>query len=109
MDLKEMNPDMKHRCSSCFRQLSVSQFYYCNGRLDCYCKECRRKRNRAAKKKKNFANELKQSDEPRYPVITQIADRDHRLALILHAKQVLRERILRARRRRWEADNDEND
>lgn len=93
------------RCSCCRRLLPVSAFYR-KGRLqrpDNCCKECRKADSRLRRKSAEFS----QADDARrsYPVITDIEKRSVRMSLIQNALQVVRESVLRKRRRRYEEED----
>jgi len=92
------------QCSCCRRLLPLGDFYR-KGRLqkpDNCCKECRKAESRLHRK---YA-ELSEAGKPRrhYPVITDIEKRSVRMMLILNALQVVRESVLRKRRRRFEEE-----
>lgn len=87
-------------CSNCRRMLSAEQFYATRGQTDRYCKECR----------KAYMRRQRQADSPvteTYPVIPRIADRELRMTLIRHAAQVVRDSVLRKRKRLIEESEDD--
>ena len=86
-------------CGNCRRALPLTEFYL-NHRTqlpDNYCKECRKQMARERHRKSIVAKSQQTSGS--YPVITRISDRDERLALILRAKQLVRESVMRKRAR----------
>lgn len=83
-------------CGCCHRMLSIDLFYI-NKRThlpDNYCKECRREFSNARYRCSQLVDE-----PPRYPVITEVTDYSLRMALILHALQVVRQSVLGKRKR----------
>lgn len=81
----------ERQCKHCLRSLPETEFYRMGQRLDCYCKTCRRDISRKRRAGKVSGRAVA------YPVITQLTDRRERIALILHAKQVVRESMRRKR------------
>ena len=82
------------------RELPVDSFYVDKRTLapDNYCKECRRAMSNA-----RYRRSLPASNPLRYPVITEISDCTLRMYLILNALKVVRESVLRKRKRLCEA------
>ena len=78
------------RCGSCHRELPVTEFYTNKRtvRIDNYCKECRRKFSANRYRFMQFGD-----DPASYPLITATADAAQRMALIRHAREVVRNRI----------------
>ena len=93
-----------HVCGCCKRELPTEAFYM-NKRThkaDGYCKECRKVNSRIRReqdKNSHIVNNLR-----KYPIITEIRDRQSRMTLILHAQQVVNESIARKRRRIHESE-----
>ena len=87
-------------CGCCHRELPVDSFYGDKRTLapDNYCKECRRAMSNAC-----YRRSLPASNPLRYPVITEISDCTLRMYLILNALKVVRESVLRKRKRLCEA------
>ena len=87
-------------CGCCHRELPVDSFYVDKRTLapDNYCKECRRAMSNA-----RYRRSLPASNPLRYPVITEISDCTLRMYLILNALKVVRESVLRKRKRLCEA------
>ncbi len=83
--------DGQRQCKRCLRWLPSGGFYRSGHRLDCYCKTCRRDISHEQRAGRGSDGAVT------YPVITQVADRGERLALILHAKQVVRESMRQKR------------
>ena len=81
-------------------ELPVVSFYVDKRTLapDNYCKECRRAMSNA-----RYRRSLPASNPLRYPVITEISDCTLRMYLILNALKVVRESVLRKRKRLCEA------
>ena len=84
-------------CGCCHRTLPMDAFYVDKRRLtrDNYCKECRRAMSNA-----RYRRSLPASTAPlRYPVITEVSDATLRMYLIMNALKVVRESVLRKRKR----------
>ena len=73
-------------CGKCHQELPCEAFYVSQKSQyrDCYCKKCRAESSRLRRKQL---------------VITLVKNREVRIALIRHAKQVVSESIARKRRR----------
>lgn len=84
------------RCGACGRELPLTEFYINKrtGRIGNYCKECRRRFSVERYRRAQFGE-----CPADYPVITATADTTRRMALILHARQVVRSRVMRRLRR----------
>lgn len=93
------------KCLRCRRELPPDAFYTRDKqqRPDSYCKECRKAANRIRRKAGNARTEGETCPR-RYPVITDIRQRDVRLHLILKALQTVRESVERKRRKQRESD-----
>lgn len=93
------------KCLRCRRELPADAFYTRDRqqRPDSYCKECRKAANRIRRKAGNAHTEGETCPR-RYPVITDIRQRDVRLHLILKALQTVRESVERKRRKQRESD-----
>lgn len=87
-------------CGCCHRELPVDSFYVDKRTLapDNYCKECRRAMSSA-----RYRSSLSANNPLRYPVITEIPDRALRMCFIMNALKVVRESVLRKRKRLSEA------
>lgn len=85
----------RYICPSCRRALSAEAFYVNPHTLkrDCYCRECRKLRNARCTGSFQRVN-----TRPSWPLIVNEPDRERRLSLIRHARQVVRERVERKRR-----------
>lgn len=85
-------------CMCCGRQLPADYFYMRDRQhtSDSYCKECRKAANRQRRKSKMYLSAAKE-DVPGYVVITRVEQREARLELILHALQIVHQRIARQR------------
>lgn len=92
-------------CTRCGRQLPTDDFYIRDRRhtSDSYCKECRKASNRLRRKSKAHPPVLKE-DTPGYIVITRVEQRETRLELIMHALQIVHERIARQREKTHEEE-----
>lgn len=88
-------------CGCCRKELPLEAFYIEKNtqRPDRYCKECRR----AASNMRYYHVQAAEHTH-RYPVITETADRALRMALIMHAWQVVKESVARKRKRLREED-----
>ena len=98
---------MKKNCSylgCCQQKLPVDSFYTDKRTLapDNYCKECRRSMSSA-----RYRRSLPSSVPLHYPVITEISDCTLRMYLIMNALSVVRESVLRKRKRLCEAGEPE--
>jgi len=97
-----MNPIFSENvrvCGKCHRKLPSEAFYFNKKSQtpDCYCKECRGECNRMVRKRNDHPQIV---NKPRhYLVLTLVKNREQRLELILHARQVVNESIARKRRR----------
>ena len=82
-------------CTGCRRLLPGEAFYFSRITLkrDHYCRECRKLRNACRTKSFRCVN-----DRPSWPLIVNEPDRERRLQLIRHARQVVRESVERKRR-----------
>lgn len=98
-----MQPTRK--CICCQRELPVNAFYSRDKskKPDSYCKECRKVANRI-RRKADDALMKEENSVPKYPVITNIHERDVRLQLILHALQTVHENMDRKRRKQREKE-----
>ena len=86
-------------CGKCHQELPCEAFYVSQKSQyrDCYCKKCRAESSRLRRKQQPHSSI---SDHPKaYLVITLVKNREVRIALIRHAKQVVSESIARKRRR----------
>ena len=86
-------------CGKCHQELPCEAFYVSQKSQyrDCYCKKCRAESSRLRRKQQPHQSI---SDHPKaYLVITLVKNREVRIALIRHAKQVVSESIARKRRR----------
>ena len=86
-------------CGKCHQELPCEAFYVSqkSQNRDCYCKKCRAESSRLRRKQQPHSSI---SDHPKaYLVITLVKNREVRIALIRHAKQVVSESIARKRRR----------
>lgn len=86
-------------CGKCHQELPCEAFYVSQKSQyrDCYCKKCRAESSRLRRKQQPHSSI---SDHPKaYLVITLVKNREVRIALIRHAKQVVNESIARKRRR----------
>lgn len=84
-------------CGCCHRELPLDAFYVNKRTLtrDYYCKECRKEAQNA-----RYRRSIPAGIPPnRYPVITEISDRALRMHFIMNALAVVRESILRKRKR----------
>lgn len=88
-------------CGCCHRELPIGSFYVDKRTLapDYYCKECRRSRSNA-----RYRRLLPASAPLPYPVITEISDSSLRMSLIMNALNVVRESVLRKRKRLCEEE-----
>ena len=93
------------KCLRCRKELPADAFYTRDRqqRPDSYCKECRKAANRI-RRKAGHGREEREACPRRYPVITDIRQRDVRLHLILKALQAVRESVERKRRKQRESD-----
>lgn len=85
-----------HICKNCNRELPCESFYV-NKSTQCpdkFCKECRKAFSRQ-QYSSGKRTQLVSSDRISYPVITQIADRELRIQLILHALRVVQQSMER--------------
>ncbi len=92
-------------CAECRRELPLGAFYR-QGKQhepDSYCKECRKAINRLGRKLRTYAPEAEERP-PRYPVITDIRQREIRIQLILNALCTVRQSIMRKNRKRREEE-----
>lgn len=64
--------------------------YHTGNGPDSYCKECRKDVNRLNRKLRAYRPEAEETP-PRYPVITDIREREVRMQLILNALYTVRE------------------
>ena len=86
-------------CGKCHQELPCEAFYVSQKSQyrDCYCKKCRAESSRLRRKQQPHSSI---PDNPKaYLVITLVKNREVRIALIRHAKQVVSESIARKRRR----------
>ena len=86
-------------CGKCHQELPCEAFYVSQKSQyrDCYCKKCRAESSRLRRKQQPHSSI---PDNPKaYLVITLVKNREVRIALIRHAKQVVNESIARKRRR----------
>lgn len=90
----------KH-CARCRRELPPGQFYQTGNGPDSYCKECRKDVNRLNRKLRAYRPEAEETP-PRYPVITDVREREVRMQLILNALYTVRESVMRKDRKRRE-------
>ena len=99
--MKRMETHNEHplrRCGCCHRLLPREEFSVTNrvkSWLDSYCKECRR----ASRTLRYMNRSLGTRAAAARPLITSEADPERRMALIRHACLVVRESVLRKRRR----------
>ena len=91
-------------CGCCHRELPVDSFYVDKRTLapDNYCKNLERE-PRGQMPTPPTRRSLPASNPLRYPVITEISDCTLRMYLILNALKVVRESVLRKRKRLCEA------
>ena len=85
-------------CGKCHQELPCEAFYVSQKSQyrDCYCKKCRAESSRLRRKQQPHSSI---PDHPKaYLVITLVKNREVRIALIRHAKQVVNESIARKRR-----------
>ena len=99
--MKQKQIPETHFCGCCRRELPLEAFYIEKGtqRPDRYCKECRRTTSNVHYYHAQTADRTR-----RYPVITETSDRALRMALIMHAWQVVKESVARKRERLREED-----
>ena len=93
-------------CRKCLQVLPLSAFYINKNSQypDYYCKKCRGESNRMARKKHDHPQIM---NKPKcYLVLTLVEDREQRIKLIRHAKQVVSESIARKQKRLREAMSD---
>ena len=93
-------------CRKCLQVLPLSAFYINKNSRDpdYYCKKCRGESNRMARKKHDHPQIM---NKPKcYLVLTLVEDREQRIRLIRHAKQVVGESIARKQKRLREAMSD---
>lgn len=85
-------------CTGCHRRLPAAHFYTSRTTLkrDRYCRECRKAYNTCRPHGSHPVN-----TRPSWPLIVDEPDRERRLSLIRHARQVVRESVERRRRRMW--------
>ncbi len=86
-------------CGKCHQELPCEAFYVSQKSQyrDCYCKKCRAESSRLRRKQQPHSSI---PDNPKaYLVITLVKNREVRIALIRHGKQVVNESIARKRRR----------
>ncbi len=93
--MKECNAPTLYVCTGCHRRLPAEAFYFNKSqqRLDHYCRECRKGFNALQRRSSQYVNK-----KPDWPLITDEPDRERRLLLIRHARQVVRESMERKRR-----------
>lgn len=99
-------PEPTHKvCGACGELLPVDSFYRTStsGRLDSYCKDCRRDHSRQVRMKTRLESQAP-DNKPERPLITQTQDRTLRMALVLQARQVVLDRIINKRRRELEEE-----
>lgn len=90
-----------HNCRNCMKKLPAEAFYLDKRtrQPESCCKECRR----AAGRKRYIDSHFVNTTPPSIPIITDTQDRNLRLTLILHALQVVKESVIRKRRKLCEA------
>ena len=73
-----------HICGRCKCELPLEEFYINkkSQRPDNYCKECRKETSRTQRKNSKASNSVEETRK--YPVITEIQDRESRMKLIMH-------------------------
>lgn len=83
-------------CGCCHKELPIEAFYISKHtqHADNYCKECRK-----AMTASQYQNDKTVNNSRSYPVITQIADPEQRMALILQALQTVSKSIARKQER----------
>lgn len=92
-----------HTCRYCWQELPLDAFYISHSthQPDHYCKKCR---SLAARKRYFRSHHV--DTKRQYPVITDTTDRNRRMILIRHARQVINESIARKRRKLRESGFD---
>lgn len=82
-------------CTGCHRPLPGEAFYFSRITLkrDHYCRDCRKLRNSC-----NTGSSRCVNTRPSWPLIVNEPDRERRLLLIRHARQVVRESVERKRK-----------
>lgn len=93
-------------CGCCHRQLPHEDFYITNKKTrktDNYCKECRKNCS-----SKHYRRSQLVDSTPSYTVITEVSDRNQRMSLILHARQVVCDSLARRRRKLIEQEAKED-
>jgi hypothetical protein len=100
MNVMKQTITTTHICGRCKCELPLEEFYINkkSQRPDNYCKECRKETSRTQRKNSKASNSVEETRK--YPVITEIQDRESRMKLIMHALEVVRESIARKRRKR---------
>lgn len=85
-------------CRKCHQELPIEAFYMVKQQPDYYCKECRSNHNRLRRKTRNQPPPTNTGACQQLP-ITQVPDRQLRIELIRHAKQMVAESVGRRRRK----------
>lgn len=93
--MKQTIPPSTSYCGHCHRQLPVEAFYtdHNTNCPDRYCIACRKEISRI-----RYCESHSENKRYKYPVITNLTDGNLRIALILHAKQVVNESVARKRK-----------
>ncbi|MCF0256716.1 MAG: hypothetical protein HUK10_10590 [Bacteroides heparinolyticus] len=101
MMMKQNTEKRTRTCGCCHQEKPLENFYVDKRTLaaDSYCKACRRELSKA----RHRLRALTQEADRHYPVITETADPEERMSLILKALSVVRESMMRKRTRQEEA------
>lgn len=93
--MNQLSINTLHTCRYCLQALPPEDFYINNRthQPECYCKKCRSQIAHMRYFRSHHVDKVRH-----YPIITDTPDRNQRLALIRHARQVVNDSIARKRR-----------